>query len=484
LSEFSGLNSPDIGEKCAVFAAYNIENAAEVTAVALHAMQHRGQEATGIATVDGGRVWRYGAAGMVKDVYVDGVLDQLPGRTSVGHNRYSTSGGIGGDHVQPTVENFGRMAYAHNGNLALTAGLRTFLENHGIPTHQLNDSGMMGRSLGYFAARGALMSEAVHEAYPHFGGAFSSVAATQEGIGAFCDQCKIRPLSVGLLDDGYVVASETVAFDAIGAEFVRDVKPGELVVINKDGLQSHQITQPDPHFDLFELVYFAHEESLFKGQPIRDIRYRMGQLLARQQQLSADIVISVPSSANPAAAGYAEASGIPFAEGLVRNPDYIKRTFIEPTPEARAEGVRRKLSPTPEVRGKELIVVDDSMVRGNTNRAIVRMLRDAGALAVHVVLASPPVKYPDFYGTDIPDQRQLIANQMDIAGMCRYIDADSIGFASLPDTIAATSQPAQTFSASCFDGKYPIPIGSLDATVRRDRHSVSLSHRRKRTVIV
>jgi amidophosphoribosyltransferase len=472
LSEFGAPFSPDtqeVGEKCAVFVAYNIEEAALVTAAALHSMQHRGQAASGIAVADYGEISRYVGEGLVENVFSAEILSQLPGHFAIGHNRYPTSGGPG--HPLPTIENGGQneqLSFALNGNIALTALLEDLLERYGVEYTGLNDAELMSRALGTLVAKGMSGEEAVVEAYSSFTGAFSAVTMMPDKIMAFRDECGIRPLHIGRMGSGFVVASETCAFDDIGATAIQEVKPGELIVIDANGMRSHQVVSPNEKNDLFELVYFASERSTFKGERIERIRQRMGARLAEECPVDADIVIPVPSSAIPAAQGYAQMSGIEYADGLLRNPDYKKRTFIEPTQEARTRGVEAKLSALPAVHGKRVVVIDDSIVRGTTTIAIVNMLRQAGAREVHVRISSPPVLYPDFYGTDIPRQDTLLAHRRSIEEMRKFLGVDSLGYLSLTGTIAATGYSKDIFSTSCFDGDYSIPIGHFEETINRE----------------
>lgn len=446
-------------EKCAVFGAFGIDNPFESAKCALQALQHRGQEASGITVADSISLKRVGGAGLVRDVFTDHTAPLPQAHAAIGHNRYATSGGSGDGHPQPTMENDDQLSFAHNGNLALTHAMEQFLQEHGICCEDLNDSQMMGRVIACYTTQGAKLDEAVEKAYPLFTGAFSAVALAPDELVAFRDKCGIRPLSIGKMGKGFVVASETCAFDAIGAQFVRDVEPGELVIIDRRGLCSRQVVPPNPKFDLFELVYFASHDSLFKGTRIGAIRERMGEQLAREWPATADMVVPVPNSAIPAAMGYARESGLPYKMGLQRNPDYQKRTFIEPNPAARTKGVRAKLRALPTVKGQRIVLIDDSIVRGTTMAVIVRMLREAGAKEVHLRISSPPVRYPDFYGTDIPNQADLLANRMTNPEMCRYLDVDSLEYLTLAGTTQATGRPANEFSTSCFDGVYPIAIG-------------------------
>jgi amidophosphoribosyltransferase len=304
------------------------------------------------------------------------------------------------------------------------------------------------------------MSEAIIKAYPLFTGVFSSVVMNKSQLLAFRDRCGIRPLSIGKLGDGYVVASETCAFDTIGATFVRDIEPGELVVIDKDGLTSYQVEPANQKLDIFEFVYFARPDSQLLGKSVNHVRKNFGREMAKEFGIEADVIIPVPDSAIPAAIGYSEASGIPFEMGLIKNR-YIHRTFIRPTAALRERDLKMKLNPIVEcIKGKRVILVDDSIVRGSTMRKVVTMLFEAGASEVHLAISSPPVLYPDFYGINTPDQDELISARMSEAEICKYVQATSLNFLSFDGMIEATELPLSKFSCSCFDGNYPIPIGN------------------------
>lgn len=433
--------------------------AARLTFYGLWALQHRGQESSGIASSDGQRIYRHAAAGLVANVYHEEDLEQLPGSIAIGHNRYSTSGGLKECHTQPYVDHRQPFALAHNGNLPECSKLSAFLDKHHISKDQLNDSGMMAAAVSIYMADGLRLEQAISKAYPLFEGVFSAVAIDPTTLVAFRDECGIRPLSIGKLGNGYVVASETCAFDTIGASFVRDVAPGELVVINEQGITSHQIVTPNPKLDIFEFVYFARPDSLLLGKRVAEIRKNFGKTMAREFNIKADVVVPVPDSAIPAALGYSQTSGIPFEMGLIKNR-YIHRTFIRPTPELRERDLRMKLNPVEEnLRDKRVILVDDSIVRGTTMRKVVTMLFAAGAREVHLAISCPPVKYPDFYGINTPNQEDLLASHMTIQEMSDSVGATSLHFLSFDGMITATGLPASRFSCSCFDGVYPISIG-------------------------
>lgn len=455
-----------LSEKCAVFGIYGSSGeAARVTYYGLWALQHRGQESSGIASSDGKKLHRRAANGLVANVYREEDLDKLPGSVAIGHNRYATSGDARELYNQPIMNSSKSFAFAHNGNLPDITKLSAFLEKNGVATTNLNDSHMMAEAIDHYLVKGLSLEQAIKSAYPLFEGVFSAVAMDKTKLVAFRDQCGIRPLSIGRLGDGYVVASETCAFDTIGATFLRTVHPGELVVIDKRGITSHQVVKGNQKLDIFEFVYFARPDSVLMGQRVNTVRQRFGAELAKEFPVDADIVIPVPDSSIPAAIGYARARGMPFDMGLIKNR-YIHRTFIQPTAEMRRRDVKMKLNPVVEsIAGKRVVLVDDSIVRGTTMRQVVQMIRDAGAKELHVVISSPPVKYPDFYGINTPDQAELISSRLSVDEIRDYIGADSLHFLSYEGMIRATNLPENVFSMSCFNGVYPIPIGNAAKTI-------------------
>lgn len=456
-----------INEKCAVFGMYaNEPDAARLTFYGLCALQHRGQESSGIASADGTRMYRHAASGLVTTVYHESDLEKLPGHIAIGHNRYSTSGGNSEAFNQPFYNEQASFAFAHNGNIPDCSALTAFLDKHNIPTAGLNDSGMMAAAIAYYLGKGMSMQDAIATCYPLFTGVFSAVAMTPDTLVAFRDECGIRPLSIGRLPDGgYVVASETCAFDTISANFEREIKPGELVSIDKDGLSSRQIVPGKQKLDIFEFVYFARPDSVILGQSVNEVRKNFGREMARECPVEADVIIPVPDSAIPAALGYAETSGISFEMGLIKNR-YIHRTFIRPTAELRERDLKMKLNPLVEsIRGKRVVLVDDSIVRGTTMRKVVAMLREVGAREVHLMISSPPVLYPDYYGINTPTQSELIAAELSVEEICDYIGATTLYFLSYDGMIRATGHPEGVFSTSCFTGVYPISIGKRDQEI-------------------
>jgi amidophosphoribosyltransferase len=455
-------------EKCAVFGVIGRNvSAARLVYFGLYALQHRGQESSGIAASDGGKLRIHKALGLVPQVYTESDLETLTGHIAIGHNRYSTSGGTHDDHTQPVARNNDLVALAHNGNLPTTKKLASFLRRKGIDTSGLNDSGMMQKAIKYYLVKGFSLEDAIRKSYPLFTGAFSMVVMTKDKIAAVRDSYGIRPLSIGQVEDGFVVSSETCAFDTISATHLRDVEPGEMVILTETGITSYTLAPAQQKLDIFEFVYFARPDSYLLGKSVYEVRKNLGRELALEFPVRADLVIPVPDSAVPAAIGYAQASGIPFELGLVKNR-YIGRTFILPDQQLRDRGVQMKLNPLQEIlRNRRVIVIDDSIVRGTTARKLVKLIRDAGAAEVHLMSSSPPVIYPDFYGIDTPSQKELIASHMSIAEIERYIGADSLSYLSYKGMIKATGLPESVFCTSCFTGKYPIDIGDHKRSILR-----------------
>ena len=453
-------------EKCAVFGVYCPgSEAARVTFYGLWALQHRGQEGSGIVTSDGHSMYRHAGAGLASSVYHDEDMQRLRGHIAAGHNRYSTSGGSGDFYNQPFLHDRGQFALAHNGNLPDCSMLEDFLASHDIPTETHNDTRLMEAAIALYISRGHELESAIIKAYPLFTGAFSAVSMDSRRLIAFRDQCGIRPLSIGTLDDGYVVASETCAFDTIGATFLRDVRPGELVRVDEDGITSHQVVEGNQKIDVFEFVYFARPDSIIMGQRVNNVRQNFGLEMAKEFCVEADVVIPVPDSSIPAALGYSRASGLPFDVGIIKNR-YIHRTFIQPTAGLRRRDIKMKLNPILEsVAGKRVVLGDDSVVPGTTMRQVVQIVRDAGARQVHLMISSPPVRYPDFYGIDTPNQRDLIAAHMSLEEMRAYLRADTLNFLSIDGMVRATGLSRSQLSMSCFDGVYPIGIGRREEAV-------------------
>lgn len=460
-------------EKCAVFGIFAASpEAARLSFYALCSLQHRGQESSGIATSDGKAIHRHAANGLVTTVYRESDLKRLPGNIAIGHNRYSTSGGHSNKFNQPFYNSTHDFALAHNGNLPDVTLLKSYLKDRGVQTRSLNDSGMMTAAIGQKLDDGMSIEEAIAACYPLFTGVFSCTLITRDKLIAFRDRCGIRPLSLGRLADGsYVIASETCALDTVSATFEREIQPGELVSIDKNGLASHQVVEGDQKLDIFEYVYFARPDSTMLGKSVNTVRLNFGREMATEFKIDADVVIPVPDSAIPAALGYAKHSGIPFEMSLIKNR-YIHRTFIRPTAELREHDLKMKLNPLVEsICGRRVVLVDDSIVRGTTMRKVVSMMREAGATEVHLLISCPPILYPDYYGINTPDQAELIASNMSIDEIRDYIGASSLHFLSYDGMIRATGLPENMFSASCFTGAYPISIG------KRAKEITSIDHR-------
>ncbi len=456
----AGITDCDhLQEKCAVFGIYNCHNASREVYFGLYSLQHRGQESSGIASTDGKKIHLHTSTGLVAQVYQENDFDHLVGKIAIGHNRYSTSGGTLHQHNQPVHKIGDPLALAHNGNLPSTKALEKFLTEKGVDVHGLNDSELMYEAIKYEMGQGKSLSDAVTYTYHLFTGAFALLVMSKDELVALQDPYGIRPLSVGKLNGGFAFSSETCALDTVNAEFIKDIGAGEMVVANKDGLKTYNLSKGEERrLDIFEFVYFARPDSKLLGKRIYEVRQNFGKTLAEEFPIEADVVIPVPESAIPAAIGYSMASGIQYQQGLIKNR-YIGRTFIMPDQRLRDKSVQMKLIPVPEVlEGKRVIVVDDSIVRGTTTGKIVKMLRQAGAKEVHVIISSPPVKYPDFYGINTPYQKDLIAANKSIAEICEFIGADSLNFISYEGMIRSTGLPKDVFNTSMFNGKYPLDI--------------------------
>lgn len=459
-----------LSEKCAVFGVFGRDiDAARITYFGLYTLQHRGQEASGIASSDGTKIRVHKAMGLVQQVYTESDLEKLPGHLAIGHNRYSTSGGSTPEHNQPVARSAETLALAHNGNLPTTKKLEAFLLKKGIDTAGLNDSEMIHAVLKYYLVKGLSLEDSIKKTFPLCTGVFSIVVLTKDKIAAIRDAYGVRPLSIGKFadDGGYVISSETCAFSTVNAEYLRDVEPGEMVVIDSSGLHSYQIEKPNQKLDIFEFVYFSRPDSELLGKSVYQVRKNLGHELANEFKIDADVVIPVPDSAIPAGIGYAQSSGIPFEFGLVKNR-YIGRTFILPDQGLRDRGVQMKLHPLKEIINKRrVIVIDDSIVRGTTAKKLVRMVREAGAKEVHMMSSCPPMLYPDFYGIDTPSQKELVASRMSLKEICEFIGADSLSFLSYKGLIKATGLPESVFCTSCFTGIYPVDIGSREKEIIR-----------------
>ena len=450
-------------DACGVFGVWAPgEEVAKLTFYGLYALQHRGQESAGIATSDGERIFVYKDMGLVSQVFTENDLATLTGNLAIGHCRYSTTGSSTWANAQPTLRatNHGTLALAHNGNLTNTGDLAEYLSRS--PQH--SESGFDATTdteiiTALIAAQeGKNFESSALAVLPMLKGAFSLVFMDEHTIYAARDRNGIRPLVIGKLDHGWVVASETAALDIVGAAFVREMEPGEFVAIDANGLRSQRWAKAEPKGCIFEYVYLARPDTQIAGRNVHATRVAVGERLAKEHPVEADLVIPVPESGTPAAVGYARASGIPYGAGFVKN-SYVGRTFIQPSQTIRQLGIRLKLNPLREViEGKRIIVVDDSIVRGNTQRALIRMLREAGALEIHVRISSPPVKWPCYYGIDFASRAELVAAGLEIEEIRRSIGADTLGYVSLEGLIEATTIAAENLCTACFTGNYPIDI--------------------------
>jgi amidophosphoribosyltransferase len=473
----------EVKEKCGVFGVYGKGlDVARLTYFGLYALQHRGQESAGIVTSDGERLRARKDMGLVAQIFDEESITNLHGHIAVGHNRYSTSAGSKPEHIQPMVGWKQSFALAHNGNIPSTTALWNYLRMCD-DISEASDSRIIVDAISAAMKKGAALEDAVMEVYPFITGAFSILVMGHDRLIAIRDRCGIRPLSMGKLADKYIFSSETCALQTIGAEYVRDVEPGEMIIVDKKGLRSIRLAPVDPKFDVFEFVYFARQDSALLGKSVYEVRKNFGKQLAQERKIRADVVIPVPETAIPVALGYSQVSGIPFELGLSKNR-YIHRTFIQPEQHLREQGVKMKLMTIPEViRGKRVVVVDDSIVRGTTSRQIVKMLFEAGAKEVHFLVSSPPVKFPDFYGIDTPRQDQLVAALKSEQDTRTYLGATSLQYLSLAGMVCAIGVPESSLNTSCFTGKYPIDIGEHAREIRydagNDRSQSKVSNSRK-----
>lgn len=447
--------------ECGVFGVY--APGADVSRLAyfgLFALQHRGQESAGIAVSDGRNLTMHKDMGLVAQVFDEETLAGMKGNAAIGHNRYSTTGSSVIANAQPILSDSpeGPLAIGHNGNLVNTLDLFSELSAEGVRFNTTNDTELIGKVIA--SQRDLTLEEATLKMMDRCLGAYSLVMLSKNKLLGVRDPHGVRPLCLGELNgNGYVLASETCAFNVVGARFIRELKPGEIVVIDERGLRTYQHEVPEhPKFCVFEFVYLARPDSYLYGKSVHQTRRRMGNLLAQEHPAQADIVIGVPLTGIPAAIGFSEASRIPYGEGLIQNR-YIQRTFIQPEQRQRDMGVRMKLTPLREaLAGKRVVVVEDSIVRGTTTRAIVGMIREAGAREIHMRISSPPYAWPCFYGIDTPNKNELIATGRTPEDIGEYIGADSLGYLSLDNLIKAVGMPKRLFCRACFDGKYPIDV--------------------------
>jgi len=448
-------------EKCGVFGVFAPgEDVARITFYGIYALQHRGQESAGIATADGNQIYIHSEMGLVSQVFAEHDLGHLPGRIAIGHTRYSTTGSSRTENCQPVYKEGvnGAIAVGHNGNLINAEMLRDALEDDGTQFDSTTDTEVIAEMLSSAPGEGWL--ERCSGVMKAINGAYCLVALTKDSLIAMRDPFGIRPLCIGRMNgSGWIVASETCALDHLGAEFVREVEPGEAIVIDDDGLHSIQAVEKERDaLCVFEYIYFARPDSVLRDKLLHPSRMNMGRELARQAPVDGDLVIGVPDSATAAAIGYAHESGIQYAEGLVKNR-YVGRTFIQPDQRMRDQGVYLKFNPLRQaIDGKRLIVVDDSIVRGTTTPKVVEMLRKAGAKEIHMRVCAPPIQHPCHFGIDMATQWELIASRQSIEEIREHIGADSLHYLSLDGLMRAVEQPKDSFCTACFTGDYPMPV--------------------------
>lgn len=470
------LDGDTLHEECGVFGLHNRDDASALTALGLHALQHRGQEAAGIATYDGQHFHLERRLGLVGDNFSDEeTMQRLAGRSAIGHARYSTAGGAALRNIQPLFAELdgGGIAVAHNGQFTNAMTLRRSLIKRGAIFQSTSDSEVVLQLIA--KSREASIVDRFIDAIRQMEGGYALVALTRKKLIGARDPLGIRPLVLGDLDGSPVLASETCALDIIGATFVREVENGEVIVCTDEGIRSyHPFPKQPARLDIFEYIYFSRPDSVIAGRSVYDVRKAMGAELAKEMPIEADVIVPVPDSGVPAALGYAQETGIPFELGIIRN-HYVGRTFIEPTQQIRALGVRLKHSANrSQVSGKRIVLVDDSLVRGTTSSKIVQMMRDAGAKEVHLLLASPPITHSDYYGIDTPERDKLLAAQYDLEGMRKYIGADSLGFISIDGIYRACgyegrNNDAPQFTDHCFTGDYPTAL--VDVEGAENKHA-------------
>jgi len=463
-----------VSDKCGVFGIFDNAKAAELTYFGLYALQHRGQESAGIVTSNNGKINLHKGMGQVSEVFASqDTMAKLTGRIAVGHTRYSTTGASSLINIQPfIITNRSRyLAIAHNGNLTNSLELRNKLDAGGSIFQTTSDTEIILHLAA--KSRKATRTERICEALATIKGAFSLLFLTENSIIAARDPRGFRPLCLGKFRNSYVVASETCAFDIIGARFLRDIEPGEVLEISKKGLKSYFPMKASKHaFCIFEYIYFARPDSRVFGVNVDKIRRRLGRQLAREHPVEADIVIGIPDSANTATLGFAEESGIRFEIGLIRN-HYVGRTFIDPQQNIRDLDVKVKFNPVKGVlKDRRIVVVDDSIVRGTTSKKLVKMIRDAGAKEIHFRVSSPPIISPCFFGIDMPTRQELIASSMSVAKIEKYLEVDSLRYLSLKGMLSISSLPDSSFCSSCFSGKYPMKTPQING-----KHRLAISQK-------
>src|SRR5215831_9045392 len=471
----TNLSDDKLREECGVFGIWGHTDAARLTYLGLYALQHRGQESCGIVAANGEQLISEREMGHVSEAFDQARLDRLPGHSAIGHVRYSTAGEVSIRECQPfsVTCQHGQIAVCHNGNLPFASEERQRLEREGAIFSSTSDTEVILH--GVARSRAATAAQAIAEVLRETEGAFSTLFLTPREMIAIRDPRGFRPLALGRLNDAWVVASETCAFDLIDAKYVRDVEPGEMIVITEDGLHSSHPLKTQKHsMCIFEHVYFSRPDSIIFGQSVNRSRHKMGKRLAIEQPADADIVVPVPDSGVPAAIGYSAESGLAFRFGLVRN-HYVGRTFIEPRQAIRSFGVRIKLNPVRNlIEGKRIVLIDDSIVRGTTSKKIVRMVREAGAKEIHVRISCPPTISPCYYGVDTPNKSQLIAANYSLEGIRDFIEADSLGYLSLEGMQAAIGLRADQSCAACWSERYPTRITSAAETMHsRDESAVT-----------
>jgi amidophosphoribosyltransferase len=446
-------------ESCGVFGVYSPnEDVARLTFFALYALQHRGQESSGIATADGKRIRIFTGMGRVSNVFTEESLSQLTGHIAIGHNRYSTAGSSRAANAQPILvgNNSETISIAHNGNIINATHIYQELITQGYNFHGATDSEVIANLI--LSSPGRSWVERLRYAMRRLQGAYSIVIMTSKELYVVRDPFGVRPLCLGMIDHGWVVASETCALDHIGANFIREIEPAEIVVINENGVASYPGESTRRGTCIFEFIYFARPDSVIDGKLLYPARQAMGAGLAREHPVDADLVMGVPDSATAAGTGYARESGIPVVEGLIKNR-YVGRTFIEPDQRIRDLGVKLKFNPLPQVLdGERVVIVDDSIVRGTTTPSVVKILRKAGAREIHMRICAPPIRYPCFFGVDMATRRELIAAQKSTPEICEFIGADTLGYLSIDGLIKSVDLPKENFCLACFTGDYPIPV--------------------------
>ncbi len=494
MDDFAGMRIPGAGsfdlgddklhEECGVFGVFNHPDAAALTALGLHALQHRGQEAAGIVTFDGHAFHAERRLGLVGDHFnTKPVIDRLPGSAALGHVRYATVGETAMRNVQPLFADLegGGLALCHNGNLTNALTIRRELVSSGAIFQSTSDTEVIVHLIARSAEREHGFIDRLLDALKQIDGAYALGLLTKKKLIGIRDPLGIRPLVLGKLEDATIIASETCALDIIGARFLREVENGEIVVISESGIESYKPFAPcAPRPCIFEYIYFARPDSIMAGRCVYDVRKALGRELALEAPASADVVIPVPDSGVPAAIGYATESKLPFELGIIRN-HYVGRTFIEPEQRIRKLGVKLKHNPTPtvSVEGKRIVLIDDSIVRGTTSSKIITMMRERGAREVHMRIACPPIKFPDFYGIDTPDAGTLLAANYDLEGMRRVLECDSLAFLSVDGTYRALGLPERDpenpqFTDHCFTGCYPTRLPDWDGPEPGQRHRLSL----------